>query len=464
MKPGLVRCAETSTVLAALLVLFACSQDAPMESDSDPQHGSPSRNAADDLSVQVVDLGSMIGGPENMANDVNNDGWIVGWRKDPSTRLSRAVLWKHLDAANQLTDLGTLHRSSHAEAVSEEGHVVGANVTIEGDQLGFLWTAEAGMVDLGDHGNGGYSPTFGVNNSGVVAADVRDGNLQQFAARGSEGAGWQVATEEKLHRGEGRDITNDGLVVGKHDVNDPQDAEHGMCYPTAWSGGSVQKLGSTAWVDCELRAVNESEQAVGWIQDLNGKYPVIATSTGVQTLNTLGGNGEAYDINEQGWIVGSVNDDGRTAAALWLSSSSDPILLTDLQPGSESISIAKGLNDQGLIVGESKEDRFDDPRAVLWIVTGDPGDGTPSTIEELEDAVTGLVDDGTLNRGQGRALTAKLAAAKKKRDRGQNRPAANILGAFINQVEAFQRAGILSEEEAGPLIEGAEAIIDELVG
>ena len=78
--------------------------------------------------------------------------------------------------------------------------------------------------------------------------------------------------------------------------------------------------------------------------------------------------------------------------------------------------------------------------------------------------IDGLVADGTLDHGQGRALKAKLEAAQKKLRQGHDGPAAHQVGAFIHQVEALAAAGVLSPERAGDLIADAEAILEELEG
>ena len=72
-----------------------------------------------------------------------------------------------------------------------------------------------------------------------------------------------------------------------------------------------------------------------------------------------------------------------------------------------------------------------------------------------------LVESGVLNQGQGIALIAKLDAALAQLDKGNEIAAMNQLQAFTNQVNAFINAGILSPAEGQPLIDAAQAIIDE---
>lgn len=80
-------------------------------------------------------------------------------------------------------------------------------------------------------------------------------------------------------------------------------------------------------------------------------------------------------------------------------------------------------------------------------------------LANLIDDIAGLVADGELNRGQGNALTVKLQGAINALERGQPHVAANQLNAFINQVSAFIRGGVLSEELGQPLIDAAKDIL-----
>jgi predicted extracellular nuclease len=83
-------------------------------------------------------------------------------------------------------------------------------------------------------------------------------------------------------------------------------------------------------------------------------------------------------------------------------------------------------------------------------------------VNELIDAVQALVDDGTLNGGQGNALTKKLENVLAKLAKGNTNAAANQLDAFINQVEDYVNGGILTAEQGDALIEAATALVEVL--
>ena len=64
-----------------------------------------------------------------------------------------------------------------------------------------------------------------------------------------------------------------------------------------------------------------------------------------------------------------------------------------------------------------------------------------------------------LNDGQANALTVKLQGAVETLAGDETEPAMNKLAAFINQVEAFRDAGILSEAQSDSLLEIVKDLI-----
>ena len=66
---------------------------------------------------------------------------------------------------------------------------------------------------------------------------------------------------------------------------------------------------------------------------------------------------------------------------------------------------------------------------------------------------------GVLSAGQGRVLLAKLSAAERDLRHGAARPGAGELHAFLQQVEAWDHARILTEAQADALAEEARAIL-----
>lgn len=80
-------------------------------------------------------------------------------------------------------------------------------------------------------------------------------------------------------------------------------------------------------------------------------------------------------------------------------------------------------------------------------------------IDLLMADVQALVHQGQLNQGQGNSLVSKLQNVLHQFNAGKNRPAAEMLQAFLNEVEGLARSGILDQSTAGVLRREAEEIL-----
>jgi YVTN family beta-propeller protein len=86
------------------------------------------------------------------------------------------------------------------------------------------------------------------------------------------------------------------------------------------------------------------------------------------------------------------------------------------------------------------------------------------TIEALRDHVEALVAAGKLSQAEGHALSVKLEAVLRLLERGKTKAAGNVIGAFLNQVEALVRSRRLSDADAGPLRDQAACVRTQLHG
>jgi hypothetical protein len=80
--------------------------------------------------------------------------------------------------------------------------------------------------------------------------------------------------------------------------------------------------------------------------------------------------------------------------------------------------------------------------------------------EDLTEEIEDLVADEVLNSGQGNSLLKKLENAQAKAERGQYQPAINIARAFISHISDLVAEGLLTAEEAQPLIDRAMVLIE----
>ena len=82
-----------------------------------------------------------------------------------------------------------------------------------------------------------------------------------------------------------------------------------------------------------------------------------------------------------------------------------------------------------------------------------------SNIIAIEDDIAGLYRQGVFNAGQADAFITKLEAVVEALDRDDAGAALNQLRAFINQVDAYINARILSPAQGRTLIDHANDII-----
>lgn len=91
---------------------------------------------------------------------------------------------------------------------------------------------------------------------------------------------------------------------------------------------------------------------------------------------------------------------------------------------------------------------------------GLPDEEALAEIDALLEEVDALEESGALNRGQARALRNHLNNARRQIEAGRSCPALAQLQAFREQVGNFVEDGVLTEEEAAPLVDGVSGVID----
>jgi hypothetical protein len=120
------------------------------------------------------------------------------------------------------------------------------------------------------------------------------------------------------------------------------------------------------------------------------------------------------------------------------------------------------ITNDGAFVGATETD----PNPANNSNSARPTVATVLTPEDYIPVVIGkvgaLAGAGVLNDGQARALTASLQAARNALERGNVSAARGQIGAFRNKVDALERAGSLSPEQAQELRQEADRLLQSI--
>ncbi len=246
-----------------------------------------------------VDLGSL-GGNVAVAHGVNNLGQVVGESMNASGDL-RAFVW---ESSTGMRDLGTLGGPSSAGyAINESGEVVGYSDFAASYHAFVYWGGV--MSQLGTLGYA-YSGAFDINESSQIVGVLVDHMGDATAFLYENGTLYDLGAP-LLSQSQAWVINDEGLVAGS--AWGPGEDQSFLC-----AGGLVVNLGALAGLPKTYAVgINNAGQVVGTSRDATNtvSHAFIYTGGQLHDLNTLlvPGHGwdhlaEAYDINEQGQIVG----------------------------------------------------------------------------------------------------------------------------------------------------------------
>jgi len=300
-----------------------------------------------------------------------------------------------------IADLGTLEGGTFSQpfAVSGYGLVSGSSNLANGNQHATLWLEKL-KIDIGAPGLGGpNSIAFGDNDkfqsAGEGETSTSDPNGEDFCGFGTHLTClpflWQDGEMIQLptlggNNGVAMAISNRGEVAGfaETSTSDPGCPAPQVLHfePAVWEKGMIHKLPTFAGdPDGVAQQINDNGVVVGgsgtcatfnanFLYNLVPVHALLWEKGKATDLGNLGGKtGQAggniaYDINNQGQVVGNsdLKGDKTFHAFLWTKATGMKDLGT-LSGDVASFSIS--INDAGAAVGASFDAKFN-PRAFLW--------------------------------------------------------------------------------------------------
>jgi probable HAF family extracellular repeat protein len=120
----------------------------------------------------MTDLGTLPGDTMSIAQAINNQGQVVG-ESSATNGPDHAFLWTR---AGGMVALGTLpgDSSSRAADINDQGQVVGTSTRSDGQPHAFMWTQAGGMAGLSPLPGHQVSSANGINDRGQVVGSSGD--------------------------------------------------------------------------------------------------------------------------------------------------------------------------------------------------------------------------------------------------------------------------------------------------
>lgn len=292
-----------------------------------------------------------LGGETAVANSINIQGQIVGRselvRIDGNFGNLHAALWKN----GTVTDLSPSEWLTVAYDINDDGTAVGMRHT-DFDERGdapLIWKNSVQSNLPGLYGSSGNGAALAINNTGLIVGRLTkliqqsDGPCVcsvpvQWSDAGVKIIGGNIGDLP----GMAIDINSSGQIIGQSTF------QNGVTGSAFWESADA----TPKQINAAVAALNDSGVVVG---TLNYR-PVYWESDNLVELPTLGGNfGNAYAINNAGWIVGQskVKDSNWFHATLWIDGIATDLndFLSESDAKIWELTHASDINEQGAIVG-----------------------------------------------------------------------------------------------------------------
>jgi len=323
-----------------------------------------------DISYSITDLGVIGNGPNSFPVGMNNLGEVVGYA-DTYTRYSHAFLYTGSGPLINLGSFGGDYSVSSAQAINDQGTVVGYSDTSAGGspEHAFLYTGNGPIQDLGTLG-GAASEALDINNSGQIVgvSQVAGGNDDGFLYSGNGPMVDLGPYRAILINDSGQVVANNGSAGSLH------------TYISSGGTGTWVDIGSLGGVETAPYGMNNRGAIVGLSTTTTASelFQAFLYSGGTMTdLGTFGGKSScANGINDFGVVVGFAYLPGDLAADGFVYYGSGAIedlnnLLVNPSPG-WTINGASAINDSGQIAAWDYQEELGEVHTVLLTPTPEP--------------------------------------------------------------------------------------------
>ncbi|GGA47380.1 hypothetical protein [Dyella nitratireducens] len=342
---------------------------------------------------QVRNLGSL-GGTSSAGISINNGGLVSGFSNLPGNQNMHAALW----LGGSAFDLGTLGGANSGitwPVKNDTGVLVGIAETAQVDPLGENWSCSAFFPTVTGHTCLGFVwrwghmqalPTLGGNN-GFAAGANNLGLIVGWAENAVHDPTCDPAAKQVLQfkpvvwgpadddiralpviqgdtSGAATAINDQGQIVGISGLCDQAVGRYSAIHAVMWQHHHVIDLGNLGVLAWNTpMAINEHGVVVGFANvpgggsagNFNAHAFIWTAAAGMRDLGTLPGDAisEALGINDQGVIVGESCGANGCRAVRWRNGSIVD-LNTLVAPGyTDQLVYANDINDAGEITGQS---------------------------------------------------------------------------------------------------------------
>jgi probable HAF family extracellular repeat protein len=270
------------------------------------------------------DLGTIVGGTQSAANDINNNGVIVGWSLN-SAGDTRAIRWAPDGKKRSLGTLGG--RNSEATAINDFGVIVGWSETLSGQRHAFRWENGV-MTDLGTMG-GAWSIAYDINRGGAIVGYSQVPSGERHAFKWKTGVFKDLGTRSGGYEGQfsiATAVNTKGQIAGI--LGPPLDAlgeEEDFTVGFLFYQDVMTTCCRFRRPTTEVEDINPNGIIVGMEEDLRGAEPtdnedawVYENGTTARLPELSEGHSGAKAINLAGTIAGfSQTAAGQIRAVIW---------------------------------------------------------------------------------------------------------------------------------------------------